>query len=335
MWKMWLSYSKCDKIKKPNDDFTLRTKECKECRESYENLRYYVLQKEGDAMSWTEDIALSIKYIESNLTQELTLDEIARKINLSPFYFQKGFSILCGITVSEYIRNRRLSLAGRDLQIDGAKVIDVAMKYCYDSPDSFTKAFTRFHGITPSQAKAGEGEIRNYLPLKIQISMKGGFEMECKIVRKPAFTVIGSAKIIKHEDGYKECPKFWDEHYKNGNGRYVNGTYGICLSQSEQEGCFKYMIADDYVPAKELPEEFKTEVIPENTWAVFPCKGAMPEALQKVNTQIFKEWLPGNSDYEIAGAYNIEYYANPCDYPKGTQDENYYSEIWMPVKSKK
>ena len=149
-------------------------------------------------MSWLEDIKTSIKYIEDNLTEELTLERIAGKINLSPFYFQKGFSILCGITVSEYIRNRRLSLAGRDLQIDGVKVIDVAMKYGYDSPDSFAKAFTRFHGITPAQVKAGDGEIKNYLPLKIHVTMKGGFEMDCKIVKKSAFTVVGNAKIFKN-----------------------------------------------------------------------------------------------------------------------------------------
>lgn len=111
------------------------------------------VQKEGVAMSWSEDIVSSIKYIERHLTDELTVEKVAAKVHLSPFYFQKGFSILCGVTVSEYIRNRRLSLAGRDLQIDRCKVIDVAMKYGYDSPDSFTKAFTRFHGITPAQAK--------------------------------------------------------------------------------------------------------------------------------------------------------------------------------------
>ena len=143
-------------------------------------------------MSWLEDIVSSIKFMEKHLTDELTLEGIATEVNLSPFYFQKGFSILCGVTVSEYIRNRRLSLAGRDLQIDGCKVIDAAMKYGYDSPDSFTKAFTRFHGITPAQAKNGEGELKNFLPLKIHLSMKGGFEMECKIVKKPAFTVVGS-----------------------------------------------------------------------------------------------------------------------------------------------
>ena len=208
------------------------------------------------------------------------------------------------------------------------------MKYGYDSPDSFTKAFTRFHGITPARAKSGDGELKNYLPLKIHVSMKGGFEMECKIVKKPAFTVVGSAKIIKNEEGYKECPQFWTEHYEKGNGKYICGMYGICLDDGAPEGFFKYMIADDYIPSKDIPEEFETVVIPENTWAVFPCKGSMPEALQKVNTEIFKEWLPGNSDYEIAGMYNIEYYTAPCDYPKGNQDENYYCEIWMPVKSK-
>lgn len=285
-------------------------------------------------MSWLEDITLSIKYIEGHLTDELTLEKIAGRINLSPFYFQKGFSILCGITISEYIRNRRLSLAGRDLQIDGVKVVDISIKYGYDSPDSFTKAFTRFHGITLAQAKAGDGEIKNYLPLKLQISMKGGFEMECKIVKKTAFTVVGSARIIKNEEGYKECPQFWSDHCKMGKEEYIYGMYGICIDADAPKGSFKYLIADDYTPAKKLPEEFETVVIPENIWAVFPCKGAMPEALQKVNTKIFKEWLPGNSDYDIAGMYNIEYYSAPSDYPKGTQDDDYYCEIWIPVKPK-
>lgn len=286
-------------------------------------------------MNWLEDIRRSIRFMEAHLTEDLTVEQIAAEVNLSPFYFQKGFSILCGVTVSEYLRNRRLSLAGRDLQTDRCRVIDAAMNYGYDSPDSFTKAFTRFHGITPVQAKNGEGELKNYLPLKLHLSMKGGFEMECKIVKKPAFTVVGSSKVIKNEAGFAECPKFWAEHYQKGNGKYICGMYGICLDDQAEAGSFKYMIADDYVPSKELPEEFETAVISENTWAVFPCRGALPQSLQKVNREIFSEWLPGNSDYEIAGMYNIEYYTVPADYPMGTQDENYYCEIWMPVKAKK
>ena len=284
-------------------------------------------------MNWLEDIAGALKYMENHLTDDLTSEKIASAVNFSPFYFQKVFSVLCGVTVSEYIRNRRLSLAGRDLQINGEKVLDVAVKYGYDSPDSFTKAFTRFHGITPSQAKNGEGELKNYLPLKIHITMKGGFEMESRIVRKPAFTVIGSARGFRNEEGYMECPKFWTEHYEKGNGRYIRGMYGICID-GQENGSFKYMIADDYVPSKELPDEFETVVIPESTWAVFPCRGPVPHALQEVNTKIFSEWLPGNADYELDGIISIEYYTDQTAYPKGNEDENYYCEIWMPVKAK-
>lgn len=286
-------------------------------------------------MSWLEAITSSIKYMEEHLTDDITAEQVAQEVNISPLYFQKGFFILCNISVSEYIRNRRLSLAGRDLRIGECKVIDAALKYGYDSPDSFTKAFTRFHGITPVQAKLGEGELKEFLPLKLHISMKGGFDMECKIIKKAAFTVIGSAKIIKGGDGFKECPKFWDEHFGSGDGKFICGMYGVCIDEiPEGPGFFKYMIADDYVPGREYPEKFVTEQIPENTWAVFPCKGPMPESLQSVNQKIYKEWLPQNPDYEVAGKYNIEMYTDASKYPKGTADENYYSEIWIPVKAK-
>lgn len=327
-------------------------------------------------MTWLEAITKSLNYIESHLTDELSVTEIANEVYMSPVYFQNGFSIMCDITIGEYIRNRRLSLAGRDLRINGDKVIDVAMKYGYDSPDSFTKAFTRFHGITPVQAKNGKGELKNFLPLKVQISMKGGFKMECKIIKKSAFTVIGASRIFKEGEGFTEVPKMWDEHYAKGEGKYICGMYGICVddwsmmksdfsqtveSRPESEACldqtytpddpdlnefikkqqnketlsaFKYLIADDYVPSKEYPDRFVTQEIPANTWAVFPCKGPMPSAMHDVYQKIFKEWLPGNPDYELSGTYNIEYYSDASKYPKGNQDENYYSEIWYPVKAK-
>ena len=163
-------------------------------------------------MSWLEAITSSIKYMEEHLTDDITAEQVAQEVNISPLYFQKGFSILCDISVSEYIRNRRLSLAGRDLRTGDCKVIDAALKYGYDSPDSFTKAFTRFHGITPVQAKLGEGELKEFLPLKLHVSMKGGFDMECKIIKKAAFTVIGSAKIIKGGDIFLEflSPKVYN-----------------------------------------------------------------------------------------------------------------------------
>lgn len=301
-------------------------------------------------MSWINSITASIKYMEEHLTEDITVEQIATAANLSTMYFQKGFAIFCDISVSEYLRNRRLSLAGRDLRVNGCKVIDVALKYCYESPDSFTKAFTRFHGITPVMAKMGEGELKDFLPLKLHVSMKGGFDMDCKIIKKSAFTVIGSAKIIGGEDGFKECPEFWNKHYASGDGQYICGMYGICIDdptegvpmkdkvynkeKMEALNEFKYLIADDYIPSKEYPSKFITEVIPENTWAVFPCTGPMPSAMQSVYQQIFKEWLPQNPDYEVSGMYNIEKYSDASKYPKGNQDEEYYSEIWIPVKCK-
>lgn len=284
-------------------------------------------------MSWPDDIAQAIRYMEDHLTDEVTVEEIAKKVHLSPFYFQRGFSLLCGITVSEYLRNRRLSLAGRDLRMNGDKVLDVALRYGYDSPDSFAKAFTRFHGISPSQAKNGEGKLKNYLPLRIHLSMKGGFEMECKIVKKPSFTVIGCSRVFKNEEGYEQCPKFWDELLEQGDDRAIGGTYGLCFDSPTGE-TFRYMIADDYVPSRKLSGEWETEVIPESTWAVFPSRGPLPQALQEVNTRIFSEWLPQNTDYEISGRCSVEYYTDPADFPKGNGDENYYCEIWMPVKAK-
>lgn len=147
-------------------------------------------------MEWMAIIGNSIQYIEEHITEELTADRIARNAGVSSFYFQKGFAMLCGFTVTEYIRNRRLALAGNDIIATDEKIIDIAMKYGYDSPDSFTKAFTRFHGVTPSSARRGEVLLKSFAPLKIRISLEGGYLMDYKIVKKDAFTVIANAKTL-------------------------------------------------------------------------------------------------------------------------------------------
>lgn len=285
-------------------------------------------------MEWTKAITEAVEYIESHITDELTTEVVAEHSCVSPFYFQKGFSMLCGLTVMEYVRNRRLALAGGDLVTGNEKVIDIALKYGYDSPDSFTKAFTRFHGITPSQARKEEAVIKSFAPLKLEISLKGGYLMDYKIMKKDSFTVLGASKKFKYDNAHQEIPGFWQEHYATGKGKYVCGMYGINID--EQMGCdeFEYLIADNYNPVKDVPDGFITKTIPAFTWAVFPCKGAMPESLQNVNTKIFSEWLPALKEYEFAAGYCVEMYDAPEKYEKGTQDENYYSEIWIPVKKK-
>lgn len=285
-------------------------------------------------MSWMEAIGSAIQYIEAHITEELTVEEIAAYIGFSPFYFQKGFAMLCGFAIGEYIRSRRLALAGNDLATGSEKIIDIAMKYGYDSPDSFTKAFTRFHGVTPTAARKDRVMLKSFAPLKIKLSLEGGYLMDYRIEKKEAFAVLGSAGTFPYEGAKQTIPQFWQAHFAAGKGSVVCGKYGINIDAQMGHDTFEYLIADDYTPGKPIPDGFVTRTIPALTWAVFPCTGPLPQALQDVNTKIFTEWLPALRDYEFAAGYCVEMYADPREFPKGTMDEKYYSEIWIPVKKK-
>lgn len=285
-------------------------------------------------MEWTESISKAIEYIETHIAEDISVEDIANQVNISAFYFQKGFSLLCGYTITEYIRNRRLALAAGELATDSARVIDIAMKYGYDSPDSFTKAFTRFHGATPSMVQKNSTMIKSFAPLKIKLLLEGGYIMDYKITKKDSFTVMGVSKQFAYENCKELIPNFWAEHYQKGNGKYVCGMFGINIDASMGNSEFEYMIADVYNPSIDLPDGFITKTIPAFTWAVFPCKGPMPIALQDVNTKIFSEWLPALKEYEFAAGYCVEMYDDVRKYPKGMNDENYYTEIWIPLKKK-
>ncbi len=285
-------------------------------------------------MGWIESITEAINYIEENLTEKITIDDIAKHAGISPFYFQKGFAMLCGFSVSEYIRKRRLSLAGNELIQTNRKIIEIALDYGYDSPDSFTKAFFRFHGVTPTAVRRQGAMIKSYAPLTINFMLKGGYTMDYKIMEKEAFTVVGKAKTFAYENAAIEVPKFWQEFFKTGGNKTICGMYGINMDLEMGGNEFQYMIADDYDPTKEIPEGFITQVIPKHTWAVFSCIGPSAKMMPEINQKIFSEWLPNNNDYEIAEGYNIEMYTDVVNYPKGIQDEKYYSEIWIPVKKK-
>jgi AraC-like DNA-binding protein len=133
-------------------------------------------------MDWIRMIQNAINYIENHLLDDIDPDELAKNAYYSAYQFNRAFSMIAGISVSEYIRNRRLSLAGRELRDSRAKVIDTALKFGYDSPESFTKAFTRFHGKPPSSVRSSKSALRFYSPLTIQINVKGGFSMSKKIL---------------------------------------------------------------------------------------------------------------------------------------------------------
>ena len=208
------------------------------------------------------------------------------------------------------------------------------MKYGYDSPDSFTKAFTRFHGVTPSAVRKEGAMIKSFVALRIKFSLEGGYVMDYKIVEKDEFKVIGASKKFKYESAFMEVPSFWNEHISQGKLKDICGMYGINIDEEMGGNEFEYLIAEDYSKEKDGIEGYKVKTIPKFTWAVFPCYGPSPQAIQETNKKIFSEWLPNEREYTISAGYNIEMYSDPSGYEKGILDENYYSEIWIPVKKK-
>jgi len=295
-------------------------------------------------MEWLTCIRKSIEFMEQHLEDEITAEDVAREVALSPFFLQRGFSLMTGYTIGEYLRNRRLYLAAQELQNTDEKIIDLAFRYCYETPESFTKAFSRFHGASPSQVRAGS-KAKSFLPLTIKISVQGGAQISYKVVSKFGFKVIGFQKEFSNETAYEEIPKFWDEIFeKNGNNVYAGkepknpyekaiaensiGEYGICIDDLDGDK-FRYLVAGKYVGG-EIPEGMIVYEFPKADWAIFNCIGKIPESLQSMNTRIFTEWLPGNPDYEICGNANVEWY----DINNEMNDPEYHSAIWIPVKKK-
>lgn len=285
-------------------------------------------------MQWAECISTAIRYIEDNITEDLPIEQIARQVNISPYHFQKGFAMLCGFSIAEYIRCRRLALAGSELVSTDKKIIDIALKYGYDSPDSFTKSFTRFHGVTPTAVRKSGAMIKSFSPLKIKLVLGGGHSIDYRIVEKDAFTVAGWSQVMSYENAAEEVTVMWENFLTTEKSGILCCKYGINIDESMSGNVFEYLIAGDYTPALETVEGIVTRVIPAFTWAVFACRGAMPQPMQDVNQIIFSEWLPNCRDYEIAAGYNIEKYSDPAQYQEGTRDKNYYSELWIPVKHK-
>jgi len=299
-------------------------------------------------MEWLSCIKNAIDYMENNLLTIERAEDVAKYLNISTLYLQRGFQIITGYNIGEYIRNRRLYLAAVQLAGCGEKIIDVALEYGYDAPESFTKAFTRFHGATPSEIRKDRTRIKTFLPLRVHIIIQGGYGMDYVVEKMAAFQVIGFSKEILFDTAYAEIPKFWDEIREKfcsksllvGNTHmneveqafYDNhiGDFGICIDDIEKDGMFHYMIAGKYAGGN-VPKEMELYKIPATLWAKFKCVGALPSAIQTVNTQIWNEWLPGNKEYELDGKVNIEWYSNYGN----TQSADYQSAIWLPVKSKK
>ena len=294
-------------------------------------------------MEWLASIRAAIDYMEAHLLEDIGPQDVAGHVYLSPFFLQRGFALMTGCGIGEYLRSRRLYQAALELRDTDDRVIDVALRYGYETPESFAKAFARFHGATPTQAREG-APIRPFLPMTIHISIQGGSQMDYRITPMFPFRVIGFERVFDNETAYAQIPKFWDEicekyasHVYAGNApanpyerAIVDnciGEYGVCIDDIGGNR-FRYLVAGKYAGG-EVPEGMVLHEFPGGDWAVFNCVGPLPQALQSVNTRIFREWLPGNPEYELCGNATVEWY--DCVNGEKT-DPDYHSAVWVPVK---
>lgn len=277
----------------------------------------------------------ALDYIEKNIYKDITADEVAKIAYSSKFHFLRSFHMLTGVTLGEYIRKRRLSLAAKELVTSNIKIIDIAYKYGYETPEAFTKAFKKFHKVSPSEARKEGISLKAIPPISFQITVKGEKRMDYRIVKKEEFKVVGVSKRISTENGenLKVIPRFWCEINENGVSEKLDknigklGYLGICYDYDMEQKSIKYMIAVEGEHIEGL-ENYEVLTIPSYTWVIFESIGPMPQAIQKVWSKIYSEWFPATK-YEHAGGPELEVYL------EGDPDaEDYKCEVWIPIMEK-
>ncbi len=303
-------------------------------------------------MDWIDGIQRAIDHIEDNLTETIDYEEVAKKCYSSSYHFQRVFSILCGFTLGEYIRNRRLTLAGKELATTNTKVIDVALKYGYESPDSFAKAFQKFHGILPSQARSNGSNLKSFSRLVLKFSLEGGTTVNYRIETKPALTLLGYKKRFsgtpydtsrqQQEGDFFKTTRAYQWMLK-GMANDKMSDYCV-LSNFDDDGYDFYIsVTTDAYERENLYNSevtgidfmnkfgFEETVIPERKYLVFETektKMPIPEYFD-IRKQIAAEWL-SNDEYQIANAPELAVYhwGITGGYTGRT------IEIWIPIEKK-
>lgn len=299
-------------------------------------------------MDWIAGIQNAINYIEDHLTEELNYEEIAKRSYSSSFHFQRVFSILCGYTLGEYIRNRRLTLAGLELAQKREKVIDVAYKYGYDSPESFAKAFQKFHGISPSQARRG-GQMKFFPPMSIKILLEGGSVMNYRIEEKDAFTLVaykrhftGDPNDKKDQDHNFACETRLEQAILEGLSREHERIFNV-LTNFDPEGYDFYYgyqfpnwaLADLEDLPKDIIGRFEKIEIPAGKYLVcetertqWPC-----DLQDELRRQAVSQWLP-SSGFELRNAPEIMLIHWFWEEGNEKLNNSRYSELWLPIEKR-
>lgn len=276
-------------------------------------------------MDWLLGMNQAVDYIEENLESDISYLEAAKFVCCSEYEFQRIFSFMAKVTLAEYIRRRRLTLAAYDIQRNNERITDIAIKYGYDSVAAFSRAFNKQHGTTPTSARNEGVILKSYPRLSFQFVIQGVDKMEYKIVEKSEFKVIGINRkmVTKNKEDWKAIPKFWDEFRNTGIEKEIkryatdDNVFAVTTYTEEQE-CYWYMLCVDY-NGNENKDGYEVMTIPGGTYAIFEVPSEYGDNIGGFTTRIFNEWLP-STGYKLTGKAEIE-----CETKNGTV-------IWMPIK---
>jgi len=301
-------------------------------------------------MDWVEGIQNAIEYIEAHITEEIDYEAVAKVAYSSTFHFQRVFGILCGITLGEYIRRRRLTLAAAELLTKSVKVTDVALKYGYDTPESFSRAFHKFHGIKPSQVKQGCA-LNSFSRLSVKIDLTGGNEMNYRIEKMPQRILVGYKKRFRGvpygaERAEQEEAFFTTTRAKQWLLLGASCNYGTdyCIVTNIDDDGYDFYLAyelDEWTRAELYHPEttgvdfmermgFETLVIPQTLCAVFETEKKKRPVSDYIDIRkrIVTEWLP-SSGYLLANAAEVVVMHWR---PQGDWEKGRYIEICLPIE---
>lgn len=296
-------------------------------------------------MDWISEMQRAIAYMEAHLMEEIGYEDIAGHVHMSSYEFHRAFSFLTGMTPNAYIRKRRLSLAGREIAENGGKITDIALKYFYDTPESFTKAFTRFHGVAPKIARTEDAKLVLFNPIRIKLTVEGGKSMDYRIVQTKEKKFLALIRDFRNEiindDENHDIPDFWDECHKNNLIEPVQNLrplgkrdlYGLCTPTKAGENTFEYgigVLIDEetkvFDEKEMLQNGFRIWDVAPGTYVVFDCIGNDGDCISETWAKFYKEFLPQmgyiarqETDYEI-------YFEK--------EKPGIFCELWIPVEKK-
>lgn len=278
-------------------------------------------------MEWVERLNEAIDYMEKHLTEEIDIEQLGRIACCSSYHFQRMFTYMAGVPLSEYLRKRKMSLAAVELQNGDHRIIDLAEKYGYHSPTAFNRAFQSVHGIAPSAVRSQGAAVKAFPPLRFSIAVTGGEPLDYRVENKPEFRILGiSAPLYANvENNFTVVPELWQRAAADGTverlaskmNSFPMGILGVSACNKEEQ--WRYFIA---VSSTQAAEEFEEYTVPASTWAIFSGSGTNL-SVQTLERRIVTEWLP-SSGYEYANAPDIEVYLNP-------DPQNAQYEVWIPV----